>query len=86
MPERGQLGDAVLGRGERVGPGERAASRPGACGVELLARAVGEQEHAAAIRLLERAPERLAGVRAPVGAAKRAAEIDQRACVLEPRR
>jgi hypothetical protein len=73
-PAGGQFGDAVLGRGERAGTAECAAPRPGAGRVELLPRAPGQSQHAAAIRLLQRAPERVAGVRPPVGPARRSAE------------
>jgi hypothetical protein len=75
-PRAASSATRVLGRGERAGTAERAAPRPGAGRVELLTRAPGQPQHAAAIRLLQRAPERVAGVRPPVGPAQRGAEGD----------
>jgi len=83
VPAGGQLGDAVLGRGERTGTAERAASGAGAHRVELLTRPPGQQQHATTICLLERVPERDTGVRPPVGSPQRGAEGDQGAGVLK---
>ena len=67
-------------------PGERGAAGARAGGVELGARAAGEQAHAVAVGEVECVAQRRAGVGAAVGAAQRGAEIDERARVLELRR
>ena len=69
-------------------PGPLSALRRGRAPAALSSSrgAPGEQQHAAAIRLLQRAPERVAGVRPPVRPAQRGAESDQGAGVLEPGR
>ena len=82
---RGEGGDVALGRRECVDAGERGAAGTGAGGLELGARAAGEEAHALAVGEVEGEAQRRAGVVAAVGAAQGGAEIDEGARVLELR-
>ena len=64
-PLRGERGDAVLGRGERVDAREGGPARPGT-GAELVTGAAREQPHPAAACEVERLAQRAARVGAPV--------------------
>ena len=80
----GQLGDAVLARGERVGAHETLSARARPGGVEFCACAGGELVGAAAIGGVESDCERFACFDAVARAAHGGAEIDHGARVLEP--
>ncbi len=83
-PVRGELGDALLGRGQRVGALEREPARAGAGGEQLGAGAVGERARARGVRAVHAEAQRLARLGALVRAAQRGAELDPRAGQLEP--
>ena len=81
----GELGDAPLAGGQRVEPGDRGATGPGAAGQKLLAGAPLERGRPALVGQTERAAQRIAAGDAPPRAPERRAEIVQRVRELQRR-
>ena len=84
-PPAASVGDAALGRGQRGGAGQGVRARPRAGGVELGAHVLGQPARGARDGELQRAAQRLAGVRGPALAAQRGAERGERVGELQPR-
>jgi len=66
----------VLGRGERLRPGEQVAAGPGARGQQFVAGTPRDQPQASSLRQVESSAERLARLAAAVRAPQRGPEID----------
>ena len=79
----GEVRHAMLCGSQRLWAGERGTARAGAGRLQLVARAIGEQSHAAALGDVERLPQRGAGVGPAIGAPEGGADVDERSRMLE---
>ena len=85
-PSRRELRDAALRGGQLLYPAGIGIARRAAGRAQLGARALHERTCAAAVGQIEPLLERVAGLRAVVGAAQAGTQVGQRAGVLESRR
>src|SRR5207244_2489322 len=84
-PFRGQLRHPPLTRGERVEPGLERLARPRDRRGDLLVSALGKPDCPQALGEADASPEQLACLGPLVRATEHCAEVDEDACVLEPR-
>src|SRR3954467_1667346 len=82
-PLRRQLGDLALALGQRLQAAQGGAPGAGTGGGELLPPPLDERGRSAALRQIDAAPQRIAGVAALACAAPARPEVDQGPCVVQ---